>query len=413
MAAEVVIIGGGPAGMTAALHAKAAGASVLLLEHNEKLGKKLYITGKGRCNVSNLCEREEFLLHVPRNPRFLNASLSCMSPVRLREWLSTLGCPTIVERGNRVFPASQKASDVTKALSRSLGTHEVRLGARVVSLLVSNQQVLGVQLESGEEIRARAVILATGGVSYPVTGSTGMGQKMAQAAGHTVKPLSPSLTGFDTMDEWPMRLQGLTLKNVTLHATWPGKGQYAEQGELLFTHFGISGPLVLSLSSYLAGRNVQEAKVSLDLKPALDIPVLNSRLSEDINRYGRKALSSLMVEYMPASLAAVFPQVLGLNGAKALNQLTAKERENVLAGFKHLPIRLKSHRPFTEAVITCGGVDVKQVNPSSMESKLITGLYFAGEVLDVDALTGGFNLQIAFSTGALAGQSAAKSLHQR
>lgn len=413
MAAEVVIIGGGPAGMTAALHAKAAGASVLLLEHNEKLGKKLYITGKGRCNVSNLCEREEFLSQVPRNPQFLNASLSCMSPASLREWLDTLGCPTIVERGNRVFPASQKASDVTRALSRGLGSQEIRLGARVISLIISNQQVFGVQLESGEDIQAKAVILATGGISYPITGSTGMGQKMAEAAGHKIRPLSPSLSGFDTQDDWPRKLQGLTLKNIALHAAWPGKGHYDGQGELLFTHFGISGPLVLTLSSYLAGRDVQEADVSLDLKPALDISILRNRLSEDISRHGRKALSGLMVEYMPASMSAVFPQVVGLDGAKALNQLTVQERESLLAGLKHLPIRLKSHRPFTEAVITCGGVDVKQVNPSTLESKLIKGLYFAGEVMDVDALTGGFNLQIAFSTGALAGQSAGQSIHQQ
>lgn len=406
------MVGGGPSGLAAALFAKAGGASVLLLEHNEKLGKKLYITGKGRCNVSNLCTLGEFMSQVPRNPRFLYAALNFLPPEKLRDWLLELGCATIVERGKRVFPASQKASDVTRALSGGLNATEVRLGARVLQVLTENGKATGLVLEGGERIPAKAVILATGGLSYPVTGSTGLGHSLARDSGHEVTPLFPSLTGFDTEDEWPRLVQGLTLKNVALNARWAGKGRFQEQGEVLFTHFGLSGPLALSLSSLLAGLNPREAEVWLDLKPALSPDTLKTRLVEDIRQHGRKALAGLLGAYLPASLAAVYPDVLGLAAQKPVNQLSAQERERLLEGFKRLPIRLKSHRPFSEAVITRGGVSVKQVNPSTMMSKLVDGLYFAGELLDIDAMTGGFNLQIAFSTGALAGRSAAKAIKQ-
>lgn len=405
---DVVIVGGGPAGMAAALFAKAQGASVLLLEHNEKLGKKLYITGKGRCNVSNLCEREEFLAQVPRNPRFLYAALAFLPPEKLRAFLDSLGCPTVVERGRRVFPASQKASDVTRALAKGLDSQEVRLHARTKEVLQLDGRVSGVLLDSGETINANAVILATGGLSYPVTGSTGLGHGMAKASGHAVTELLPSLTGFDTLDEWPKQLQGLTLKNIALDAAWGRRGKFREQGELLFTHFGVSGPLVLSLSSLLAGQAVQDAVVTIDLKPVLNREILQNRLMDEIRQHGRQTLTSLMSSYLPGSLAALFPGLCGLQGSKPLNQLTGQERGQIIAGLKSLPIRLKSHRPFSEAVVTRGGVDVKLVDSSSMASKLVDGLYFAGEILDVDAMTGGYNLQIAFSTGALAGYSAGR-----
>lgn len=395
--------------MAAAIFAKQAGASVLLLERNEKLGKKLYITGKGRCNVCNLCSREEFLAQVPRNPRFLYAALAFLSPQDLVAWLNDKGCPTIVERGRRVFPASQKASDVTRTFSRQLAEKEVRFGALVQSLNIADGRITGVQLESGEALQARALVLATGGLSYPVTGSTGIGHALARESGHTVSPLFPSLTGFDTLDPWPARLQGLTLKNIALHAAWGKKQQYSEQGELLFTHFGVSGPLTLTLSSLLAGANVQDANVWLDLKPALNRETLAKRLDDDIRQQGRKTLGNLLPAYLPSSLAAIFPEILALPASKMLNQLSAPEREGIISGMKRLPLRLKAHRAFTEAVVTRGGVDVRQVNPSTMESKLVKGLYFAGELLDVDAMTGGYNLQIAFSTGALAGQSAARA----
>lgn len=413
MNSDVIIVGGGPAGLSAALFAKAKGKSVLLLEHNEKLGKKLYITGKGRCNVSNLCDVEEFLKQVPRNPRFLYASLHFLPPSKLRDWLFSLGCPTVVERGRRVFPESQKASDVTKALASGLKPEEIRLHSEVTSLMMEEGRIIGVKLASGEEIRAKAVVLATGGLSYPVTGSTGIGHMLAGEAGHTVTPLSPSLTGFNTKDQWPKALQGLSLKNVALHASWPKKNRYSEQGELLFTHFGISGPLTLSLSSLLAGADVTEAEVFLDLKPALDHATLTNRLSNDIVSSGKKTVSGLMPSYLPSSLAALFPELIEVDGGKVLNQLSAKERERIITGLKQLPLRLESHRAFNEAVVTRGGVCVKEVNPKTLESKLVQGLYFAGEILDVDALTGGYNLQIAFSTGALAGASAANNLDQR
>lgn len=407
METDLIIIGGGAAGMAAALFAKRAGARVLLLEHNEKLGKKIYITGKGRCNVTNLCGQEEFLSQVPRNPRFLFAALSFLSPEKLRELLHSLGCPTVVERGQRVFPVSQKASDVTKALASELSNDDIRFHARVTAFLIEDGKILGVKLESGQELLADAVILATGGLSYPVTGSTGMGHAMLADCGHAITPLSPSLTGFDTRDEWAKDLQGLTLKNIALHAAWGRKSKYSEQGELLFTHFGVSGPLTLSLSSHLAGSDVKEARVWLDLKPALTQETLHNRLQEDIRQNGKKALSSLLPSYMPASLAAVFPQVIPLDAQKPLHQMTGAERAAMVEGLKHLPLNLLAHRSFKEAVVTRGGVDVRQVNPSTMESKLVKGLFIAGELLDVDAMTGGFNLQIAFSTGALAGHSAA------
>ncbi len=410
MTSDVIVVGGGPAGLAAALYIKKQGKRVLLIEHNEKLGKKLYITGKGRCNVSNLCDMDEFLKQVPRNPRFLYASLAFLPPQKLRDWLADLGCPTVVERGRRVFPESQKASDVTRALSRGLTAEEVRFKAEVTELMTDENGVRGVRLSSGEELTAKSVILATGGLSYPVTGSTGIGHQLAEKAGHTVTPLSPSLTGFNTRDQWPKTLQGLGLKNVSLNAAWGKKSKHSEQGELLFTHFGISGPLTLTLSSLLAGTDVKEARVTLDLKPALDRQTLISRLANDIIAQGRKTLAGLMPAYLPASLAAIFPELIGIKGDKVLNQLSAKDREDIITGLKSLPIRLESHRAFNEAVVTRGGVSVKEVNPSTLESKLVKGLYFAGEVLDVDAFTGGYNLQIAFSTGALAGKSAAENI---
>lgn len=410
MTIDVLVIGGGPAGMAAALSAKAAGASVLLLEQNDKLGKKLYITGKGRCNVTNLCSQEEFLAQVPRNPRFLFSAFKALNPEQLREWLHSLGCPTVVERGRRVFPASQKASDVTRALQGGLNAQELRLNARVAGVLLEEGRASGARLETGEVIAAPAVILATGGLSYPASGATGIGHGIAKELGHEVTPLFPSLTGFNTRDAWPRDLQGLTLKNVALRAGWPKKERFEEQGELLFTHYGVSGPLALSLSSLLAGQDVTKAKVTLDLKPALRDEDLRRRLLADIAQHGRKTLAGLLPGYLPASLASLFPGILGLDAEKPLHQLSAQEREALIVGFKRLPLRLNSHRAFTEAVVTRGGVDVRQVNPSTMASKIVKGLYFAGELLDVDAMTGGYNLQIAFSTGALAGRSAANDV---
>ncbi len=404
---DVLVIGGGASGLAAAVSAKERGARVLLLERNEKPGKKIYITGKGRCNVCNLCAPDEFLRAVPRNPRFLHAALAHLPPQALREWLHALGCPTIVERGSRVYPESQKASDVTRAFAARLGADEVRLRARVTSLAVLDGEARGVLLEGGETIPAKTVIIATGGLSYPLTGSDGDGYRMARDAGHTVSALYPSLTGLETAEEWPRRLQGLSLRDVALRAKWEGKGKFAGQGELLFTHFGVSGPLTLKLSSYLSGTDLAQARAFIDLKPALDEATLRARLARDIADKGRKRFASLLMEYMPASLAAEFPGVAGVDGETQAGQLSGAQRQRIVETMKGLPLAFTRLRPFPEAVVTRGGVHVREVNPSTMESLLVKGLYLAGEVLDVDALTGGFNLQIAFSTGSLAGKSAA------
>ncbi len=404
---DIIVIGGGPAGMTAALYAKARGAGVLLLEQNEKLGKKLYITGKGRCNVTNQASREAFLAHVPRNPRFLHAALSFLSPDGLRAWLRTLGCDTVVERGQRVFPASQKASDVIRALSRGFAPEEVRLHAEALEITAADGQVTGVRLSDGSHIASSAVILATGGVSYPVTGSRGAGHRMARALGHEVGELLPALVGLEAGDPWIPDLMGLSLKNAALNAAAGGKTRFSEQGELLFTGSGISGPLALSLSSVLAGAAWPEVSCWIDLKPALSRETLMARLSRDTAEKGRRQLSSLLPEYLPASLAKAFPRITGLDGTKKLSQLTGAERNRFVDALKRLPLRLTGPGPIEEAVVTRGGVIVGGINPSTMASKKLRGLYFAGEIIDVDALTGGFNLQIAFSTGALAGASAA------
>lgn len=410
MRPEALVVGAGPAGLMAASQIQAAGHHLAVLEQNDKPGKKLYITGKGRCNVSNLCELDEFLSNVPRNPRFLYSALKELSPKGLRDWLHQHGCPTVVERGQRVFPKSQKASDVTRSLLAALGNAPLHLNTKVKSLVIDHGAISGLLLDEGTFRPAKAVVLCTGGLSYPLTGSTGDGHLMAQEAGHQVEALSPSLTGLNTRDEWPKSLQGLSLRNVVLQAEYGKKGRFSQLGELLFTHYGVSGPLVLSLSAYLAGLDVSTAKVSIDMKPALDPATLQARLQQDISQQGRKSLAALLPAYLPASLATIFPVILGLQGDKALNQLTSGERQELILGLKALPIKLLGHRSFKEAVVTRGGVNVRQVNPSTMESKLIRGLFFAGELLDVDALTGGFNLQIAFSTGALAGKSCARYL---
>lgn len=405
---HVVVVGGGASGMMAALYALRAGARVTLFEHNGKLGRKLYITGKGRCNVTNACDSDTFLRNVPRNPRFLHAALRFMSPESLMAVLSELGCPTVVERGRRVFPESQKASDVTRALTRAIAQAEVRLGTGVKSITVQDGCVTGVMIDGGRNVSADAVVLAAGGVSYPVTGSTGDGYRMAAALGHTITALLPSLVPVETADDWPKTLQGLSLVNVVLDARRGKTELFHEQGELLFTHFGVSGPLVLSLSSVISGLPLNEVNTVIDLKPAVPFEQLDARLSGVLAENGRKQLITVLPQFMPISLAQVFSAISGVNPHSQCSQLNRQERQAIVNTMKAIPLRLKSLRPFDEAVITRGGVSVKQVDPSTMQSKHIMGLFFAGEMLDVDAMTGGYNLQIAFSTGALAGDSAAR-----
>lgn len=405
---EILVAGGGAAGMMAALFAARAGASVTLLERNEKLGKKIYITGKGRCNLTNDCSLEEFLRQVPRNPRFLYGALNRFGPQDMMALMEEAGCPVEVQRGQRVFPRSEKASDVIRALARLMEQAgvRVRLHSRIQSLIVQEGRAAGVVLESGERLEADAVILALGGQSYPMTGSTGDGYALAREAGHHVLPPEAVLSALETVEDWPRALQGLALKNVRLTLRSGRKTLYAELGEMLFTHFGISGPLVLEMSCHLPAELAQ-AQVTLDLKPGLTPQQLDLRLQRDFATQPRKQLQNVLPGLLPLRLSALFPDLAGVSGERVCGQITRGEREQLGAALKALPITLRARRPLAEAIVTRGGVDVKEIQPATMESKLLPGLYFAGEMIDVDAHTGGFNLQIAFSTGALAGSSAA------
>ncbi len=408
---KVIVIGGGAAGMMAAIFAADAGAQVTLLERNEKLGKKIYITGKGRCNVTNDCTQEEFLRQVPRNPRFLYSALSHFDPQDMMALLEDNGCPVQVQRGQRVYPQTEKASDVTRTLTRMMERRsvQVRLNSRVQALRRTGDAVTGVVLESGEILDAGAVILATGGASYPMTGSTGDGYALAASAGHTLIPCEAVLSALETTEAWPRDLQGLALKNVRLTLKSGKKTLYTELGEMLFTHFGISGPLVLEMSCHLP-EQLSDARVTLDLKPGLTPEQLDARLQRDFAAQPRKQLQNVLPGLLPLRLSALFPVLAGVPADRVCGQITRAEREKLCQTLKALPMTLSARRPLAEAIVTRGGVTVREVQPATMESKLCPGLYFAGELLDVDAHTGGFNLQIAFSTGALAGASAAEKV---
>ena len=404
--AEILVIGGGAAGMMAAVFAARAGADVTLLEKNEKLGKKVYITGKGRCNVTNDCDRDEFLAQVPRNPRFLYSALDFFSPRDMMSLLEENGCPVTVQRGKRVFPASEKASEVTKALTgllRKLNVR-IRLNSTVRCLKTQDGRITGAELSDGSFLPADAVILACGGLSYPSTGSTGDGYRFAEALGHTIVPASPVLVGLETEEAWPKELQGLSLRNVTLSLVSGKKTLYSELGEMLFTHFGVSGPLVLEASCHLPAP-AAGAKLVLDLKPGLSREQLDARLRRDFAEAGKKLLKSVLPGLLPASFAEIFPGLCGISAALPCNQITAAQRETLLAALKGLTLTVKAPRPLAEAIVTRGGVIVKEIEPGTLRSKLVPNLYFAGEMIDLDAHTGGFNLQIAWSTGALAGAS--------
>ena len=407
---DLIVIGGGAAGMLAALFAARDGAKVTLLERNEKLGKKIYITGKGRCNVTNVCDTEEFLRNVPRNPRFLYSALRLLSPQDMLSLLHDLGCETKVERGRRAFPVSDKASDVTRALEKGMikAGVKIRLNARVQRLMTEENVITGVRLENGEILHAGAVILCTGGLSYPSTGSTGDGLRFADETGHKIIDTRPSLVGLITKETWPAQLQGLALKNICLTGRSCGKIIYSEMGEMLFTHFGVSGPLVIELSSHLP--EGKPAEMLLDLKPGLTHEQLDQRLTREIAAAGKKQLSSVLQTLLPRSFADLFPVLCGVDGKTPCSQVTGKNRQMIVQSLKALPLTIAATRPLQEAIITRGGVDTRAIAPATMASKQVEGLYFAGEMIDVDAHTGGYNLQIAFATGALAGKSAANYL---
>lgn len=405
---KVIVIGGGAAGLMAAGTAAREGADVTLFEKNDRPGKKLLITGKGRCNITNETEIEDFIKNFPDTGKFLYSALYTFSNWQVIDFFNQYGVPTKVERGGRIFPASGVAKDVVEALKRYTDDFGVKYAYKqaIDEIVVEDQHVTGVRTKEGSFYPADRVVLATGGSSYPGTGSSGDGYRMAKAIGHTVTPILPSLVPLETAEEWVPKLQGLSLRNVTLTFTYDGKKLGEDFGEMLFTHYGISGPIVLSLSREVVPllQNGQ-VQASLDLKPALDDDTLDKRLQRDFEKYTRKDFKNALDDLLPKMLIPVVIELSGIDPEKKIHQVTAEERKNLGHLLKNITFTIVGHRGFREAIVTRGGVDIKEIDPSTMESKLVSGLYFAGEVIDLDAYTGGYNLQGAFSTGYLAGIS--------
>lgn len=407
---KVLVIGAGPAGMMAAGAAAENGAQVTLLEKNQRVGRKLAITGKGRCNITNFCDNDTFIAHLTANPRFMYSAINRFSCYDTVAFFEERGLRTKVERGNRVFPESDKAMDVVNTLLDYVNRLGVKLIQKEVKgLMIRNGVVKGVRLDDGE-IAADAVIIACGGMSYRATGSTGDGYTFAKSAGHAITPLLPSLVPLNTSDCDIPQLQGLSLKNIRLSVVDNvlGKEVFAETGEMLFTHFGISGPLVLSASAHMRRMSPGRYTAAVDLKPALDEETLDKRIIRDFTEFANKDIINSMAKLLPKKLIPVVIRRSGIDPHAKCHMLTASQRRALLIQLKHFEIQIQSFRPMNEAIVTHGGVEVKDVDPRTMQSKLVGGLYFAGEVLDLDAYTGGFNLQIAYSTGRLAGESAAQ-----
>ena len=407
----LIVLGGGAAGMMAALTAAEAGITVTLVERNAKVGRKLYITGKGRCNLTNHCLPDEVLRNVPRNGKFLYSAMRAFPPEETERLFESLGVPLKVERGERVFPQSDRAADVIDALFFALRRAGVAIVQdRALSLEAERNALTGVVCEQGR-LPCRAAVLATGGRSYPLTGSTGDGYAMAQAAGHTIVPTRGSLVPLESEDPCCRQLQGLTLKNVVLRLFDPkGKTLYKEQGELLFTHFGLSGPLVLSASAHLPEQWQEGTAVSVDLKPALDEKQLDARLLRDLESKANANCSTVLGGLLPASMVPVMAGRTGIPLTGKAHDLRREQRRALVRELKEFRIPLTGTRPIEEAIITAGGVKTGEVDPKTMASKKLSGLFFAGEILDVDAYTGGFNLQIAWATGRAAGRGAAAFL---
>lgn len=405
---SVIVVGGGAAGMMAAYAAAECGHKVLLIEKNEKLGKKLFITGKGRCNVTNACEQDKLFENIVSNPKFLYSAFYDFDNRQMMDLIEKAGCPLKVERGERVFPVSDHSSDIIAAMERLLQQKgvEVRLHTAVREVMAEDGKIMGVLLKDGRSMAADAVILATGGLSYPTTGSTGDGHRMAGELGHTQKECTPALVPMEIKEPWCGQLQGLSLKNVTLTMACGKKKVWQGFGEMLFTHFGISGPLVLSASSYYNKcKDKDDVTVTIDLKPALTAEQLDKRILREFEQNLNKQLKNVIGSLYPSKLTPVMIDLSGIGGEKKIHEITRQERDQLTTVTKGLQMHVSGLRDYTEAIITQGGVKVKEVNPSTMESKLVKGLYFAGELLDLDAVTGGFNLQIAWSTGHLAGSS--------
>lgn len=412
MVKKVVVVGGGPAGMIAAYSAACSGARVELLEKNKRLGVKLGITGKGRANITSAADLDEFIASYPGNGRFLYSALHEFSNWDLIDFFASRGLKSVVERGQRVFPESQRAGDVIEVLHRTLLKTGVQIhtGTAVQNILIHNNQVQGVVTGSGT-VHADAVIIATGGLSYPSTGSTGDGYSWAEEAGHHIISPRASLVPLVVKEDWVKELQGLSLKNVRAAAFRPDGVKINEDfGEMLFTHFGVSGPIILSMSSDIGKymfEKQQPVRLVLNLKPALSEEKLDERVLRDLSRYSRRQFKNSLDELLPQKMIPVVIRLSGIHPEKETNQVNKEERKKLVGLLKNMEMTVIAVRPIKEAIVTAGGVDVKEVHPKTMESKRVSGLYFAGEVLDVDGYTGGFNLQAAFSTGYCAGKYAA------
>lgn len=400
---DLIVVGGGPAGMFAAIIAAEQGSRVLLLEANDRLGKKLLITGKGRCNVTNNCSVQEVMQNIPRNGRFLYSALETCPPSVVMDFFEGRGCPLKTERGNRVFPVSDKSASVLDCLRSELHRLKVAVQtAKVQSLLTENGSVTGVKTRQGD-FYAPAVILATGGVSYPTTGSTGDGYKMAADVGHAVVPPVGSLVPLETAGNVCQQMQGLSLRNVAVKLLdAKGKVLYKDFGELLFTHFGLSGPTVLSASAHMKGEG---CRLLIDLKPALEENKLNDRILRDLETYKNRTMENALTDLLPRSMIPVVLDILDIPADLLANSFTKQQRRALVELLKAFSVEITGKRPVAEAIITSGGIKVSEINPKTMESKLVNGLYFAGEIIDCDAYTGGFNLQIAWATGYVAGAS--------
>ena len=401
-----IVIGGGPAGMFAAITAAQQGSRVLLLEKNDRLGKKLLITGKGRCNVTNHCDEREVLQNIPRNGRFLFSVMAAYPPEKIMQFFEGNGCPLKTERGNRVFPVSDKAASVLDCLKDQLRkTHVTVQTAKVRSIIIEDGIAVGVETDK-EKIRAGWVILATGGASYPTTGSTGDGYTMAAKLGHTIIPAEGSLVPLETAGQDCQEMQGLSLRNVGVKLlNAKGKVLYKDFGELLFTHFGVSGPTVLSASAHLKGEG---CRISLDLKPALEEGKLDDRILRDLEMYQNRSMENALTDLLPRSMIPVVLRRLGIDPNLQANSLKKQQRRALVELLKNFTIEITGKRPVAEAIITSGGIKISEIDPKTMASKLVPGLYFAGEIIDCDAYTGGFNLQIAWATAYAAGMAAAE-----
>ena len=408
---KAAVIGGGAAGMMTAVLAAGEKTEIHLYEKNEKLGKKLFITGKGRCNVTNDCPTEEFFTNVVTNPKFLYSSAYSFDSAQVQEFFEAAGVRLKVERGNRVFPESDHSSDIIRALETELKRKNVQVhkNTKVKELLFEGDRVKGIRLENGKELFYDDVVVATGGMSYQTTGSDGDGYRFAEEAGLAVTPLRPALVPLETEEAYIRQLQGLSLKNVTMTIKNGKKTLFDGFGEMLFTHFGVSGPIVLSLSNLAADALAagKDVELEVDLKPALSEEKLDARIQRDFVQYSRKQVLNGMKDLLPQRLIPVVLDMSYVDENKFINQVSREERHRLLQTLKHFVITISATRPIAEAIVTAGGVSVKEIDPKTMESKRIKGLYFAGEVMDVDGYTGGYNLQAAFSSGHAAGEAAA------